>query len=356
MERGVKDGQEMPVIPLRFASPTQFSLQSSTSKPMPVLSLTFSLLSLLFPLTSGQIYTGPEDPRLQVAFTLETPSNGLSTTPDGRIFLVYQHVDNTGPNPQIVEFNTTTNTSTPYPNQAWNNHTSGADPGTHFVSANAQRIGPDGKLYVIDSGQPGGSGATQAGRGPVAFPYGPKVVQIDVTTAEVTRIYYFGNSTNSASHLDDIRFHNSTSKAYLTDAGSAGLIVLDLAAGETRRVLSNDPSTGSYIPVSAEGSFLRSSDGSPSYTYADQLEVSPDGKWFYHQSSAGSMSRISTEALDAAFSNSSMNQNEVLDAWVEPFAHTPSTGGTAIDAQGNIYNSDTDSQRVIKIAPNGTVS
>lgn len=143
-----------------------------------------------------------------------------------------------------MEWNNTTKIGSPYPNAAWNTYNSTTDdPRSHFLSANAQRIGPDGNLYVVDTGQPGGSGATQAGSGPVDLPYGPKVVQIDISTNAVTRIYYFGNSTNINSHLDDIRFHNATGKAYLTDAGSPGLIVLDLASGEQRRVLDNDLST-----------------------------------------------------------------------------------------------------------------
>jgi hypothetical protein len=38
------------------------------------------------------------------------------------------------------------------------------------------------------------------------------------------------------------------------------------------------------------------------------------------------------------------------------FAGTLPTGGTAIDAAGNIYVSDTDRERVIKITPVGKVS
>jgi hypothetical protein len=37
-------------------------------------------------------------------------------------------------------------------------------------------------------------------------------------------------------------------------------------------------------------------------------------------------------------------------------AETPSTGGTAIDAAGNIYVSDVDWQRVPRISPRGQVS
>ena len=55
-----------------------------------------------------------------------------------------------------------------------------------------------------------------------------------------------------------------------------------------------------------------------------------------------------------AFSNSSLNSVSVLGLLTQPFANTPSTGGTAIDADGNIYVSDTDSQRIIKTSSNGT--
>ena len=95
--------------------------------------------------------------------------------------------------------------------------------------------------------------------------------------------------------------------------------------------------------------------GAFQYVYADQLEVSPDGKYFYFQPASGGMSRIATCYLDQAFYNSSLATGP-LSSYVEPYAHTPPTGGTAIDAQGNIYNSDTDSQRIIKIAPNGTMT
>lgn len=41
---------------------------------------------------------------------------------------------------------------------------------------------------------------------------------------------------------------------------------------------------------------------------------------------------------------------------VTRFADTPPTGGTAIDAAGNIYVSDTDRQRLITIAADGTIA
>lgn len=108
------------------------------------------------------------------------------------------------------------------------------------------------------------------------------------------------------------------------------------------------------MPVSAEGNIV-TMNSKPFFIYADQLEVSPDAKYFYYQPCNGGLQRISTKWLDQAFYNSSLNSNDILSSYVHPYARTPSTGGTAIDAQGNIYVSDTDSQRIIKVCSNGTM-
>ncbi|KAK4575361.1 hypothetical protein LTR86_001215 [Recurvomyces mirabilis] len=301
-------------------------------------------LALTASLSSSYVYQGPEDPRIQTALTLQNPSNGVSTTPGGRLFVLFARVDGSK-GPQVVEYNTTTNTSVPYPNAEWNNYTTGKDPATHLVRTNSQRIGPDGLLWLVDTGSP-------AFGTPVIFPNGPKLVSVNLTTNQVQRVYSMGNATLSSSLLDDVRFNPASNKAYLTDAGAPAIIILDLCTGATVRVLVDDASTSAYMPVSAEGNLLHASGGMFEHIYADQHEVSPDGKYYYYQPSNGGLSRIPTAALDAAFYNSSMAQ--VLSDYREPFALTPSTGGTAIDAEGNIYSSDTDNQSILKIYPNGT--
>ncbi|KAK3061797.1 hypothetical protein LTR53_019641, partial [Teratosphaeriaceae sp. CCFEE 6253] len=109
--------------------------------------------------------------------------------------------------------------------------------------------------------------------------------------------------------------------AYLTDAGAPAIILLELATGATRRVLIDDPSTSAYMPVSAEGVLLRATGGAFERIYADQHEVSPDGKYYYYQPANGGMSRIETKYLDAAFYNSTLAQ--VLAGFREPYALTP---------------------------------
>jgi hypothetical protein len=255
-----------------------------------------------------------QDPRLETAIVTDTPINGVSTTPDGRTFLLYARVDgSTGPT--VVE--SIGNTTMPYPNLEWNSYNASKDPSTHFVRINSQRIGPDGQLWIVDVGSP------SFGE-PVILPEGPKLVTINLTTNEVSRIYPMGNVTLAQSLLDDIRFNPESGKAYLTDAGVPALIILDIASGEARRLLENDVSTRGNMPVSAEGHLVRVTGGAFLYAYADQMEVSPDATWFYYQSCDGGMYRIETKYLDQAFYNSSMAS--VLTQYPEPYASTPTTG------------------------------
>lgn len=277
-----------------------------------------------------------EDTRLMTAMTLDTPSTGVSIAPDGRRFLVLARLDgSTGP--QVVEWRD--GTLVPYPDAAWNGWAKGRDPAKSFVRVNAQRIGPDGALWLVDTGAPG--------IGNPVLPGGPKLIRIDLATNGIARVYPLGAVTKADSFVDDVRFN--AGHAYLTDAGAPGLIVLDLASGQGRRVLDGHPSTVSDQAVSAEGRQMHGPDGKPLHIHADQIEVSPDGRWVYYQPSSGRMSRIEARHLDDPGMDAAS-----LAAHVVRFADTPSTGGTAIDAEGNIYVSDTDQLSVLRLTPDGT--
>ncbi|KIM95824.1 hypothetical protein OIDMADRAFT_133813 [Oidiodendron maius Zn] len=293
------------------------------------------IIAIAFASPQGAIGSATFDTGL----TLTSPSTGISTTPDGRLFVLYSRGLDGSSGPQLVEWKG--NSSVPYPDEEWNSYAQGKDPATHFIRVNSQRVGPDGALWIVDPGANFGS--------PVLLPDGPKVVKIDLETDSVARIYPMGNVTESASALDDIRFNAAPDKAYLTDVETPGLIVLDLFTGEAQRVLDNHISTTGYMPISAEGTLVPDT-----YAAADQLEVSPDNQWLYYQPSSGGMWRIETRYLDEAFYNSSLRND--LGSYVNPFASTSTSGGTAIDANGTIYVSDTDRFAIYTIAPNGTRS
>lgn len=175
-------------------------------KALPAL---LSIGALLTCNVGAQSYTGPEDPRLNVELVLQTPCPGVSLTTDGRLFLVYSYIDGSS-GPQVVEYNQTTNTSTPYPNAQWNSYKKGDDPGNYFVGVNAQRIGPDGQLWVVDKG------ATAIGQ-PVLLPNGPKVVVVDVNTNNVSRVYPLGNVSTVKSFIGELICSSETSICLFTN-------------------------------------------------------------------------------------------------------------------------------------------
>jgi len=263
--------------------------------------------------------------------------NGVTTTPDGRRFVVVQ--PQKPGQPEIAEI--TSGSAKPYPDEGWNSWRAGQDGHAAFVGANSLRVGPDGALWVVDRGA-GGIGAPLVDGG-------PKLVRIDLAANRVSRIYDLALVAQGASFVDDVRFNGDT--AYLTDAGRPALIVLDLGTGKARRVLENHPSTVAARPLMAEGRQLMDTQGHPVVVHADQLEVSNDGRWLFYQPCSGPMYRIETRFLDDPSLDS-----ETLSSHVAPFADTPSTGGTAIDAAGTLYVSDTDRSRILKVSPAGEIS
>jgi sugar lactone lactonase YvrE len=278
-------------------------------------------------------------PRLTARVQLHAIFNGVTTTSSGRIFVPLQRQDPTA-GLELAEI--VDGVPRAYPDAAWNAWTPGKAAGDAFVGVNAIRIGPEGDLWVVDKGA--------KAHGEAVEPGGPKLVQIDLANDRVRRVYSLGAMAKGHAFVDDVRFNGR--HAYLTDAGSpAGIIVLDLVSGESRRVLDDDPSARQRRTLTGEHHPLVDKDGKPVVIQADQLEVSPDGRWLYYQPCTGPMSRIETRWLDDPQAPA-----RALALHVQPFADTHSTAGTAMDAAGNIYASDTDALSILKITPGGKVS
>ncbi|MCG5469335.1 major royal jelly family protein [Micromonospora sp. LAH09] len=274
-----------------------------------------------------------EDPRLTRVFDEDRVCTGV-TSLRGRVFLSYPSAD--GPGVQVVEA-LPDGRRNPYPDAGWNR--ADQSPDGAFVHVNGLRAGPDGRLWIVDSGAPQ-LGARQV-------PGGARLVVVDPHGDRVVRVYHLDEAVHPTSYMDDVRFNGAI--AYLSDAGSPGLIVLDLESGRSRRVLSGHPSTVGE-PMVADERALRDPDGAEVRLHVDQLEVSPDGRWLYFQPASGGMSRVDTRWVD----DPSVSADE-LARRVERWCDTPSTGGTAIDVNGTIYLSDVAHRRVLAIAPDRSV-
>lgn len=287
------------------------------------------------------------DPRLAPVLAADRVWNSVTTTDDGRVFVSFPAADR--PGIQLAEA-MPGDRFVPYPNAAWNGplnepQNESPDDGQYsaaeFVRVNAVRIGPDARLWVVDAGAPG--------IGQPAVPGGARLIVIDLEADEIVQIYDLGPATHERSYVDDVRFNGDI--AYLTDAGVPGLIVLDLVTGQPRRVLDGHPSTVDRRAMRADGRVLRGRDGSELRIHADQLEVSPDGRYLYFQPASGPLARIETRWLDDP-----SVPPDVLGDRVEPWLDTPTTGGTAMDAAGTIYLNDVERRRILTISPEGQVN
>jgi len=279
-----------------------------------------------------------EDFAARVVFQSGLVVNGVTTAGAGageRMFLTVQPRAR-GVEPELAEV--VGGKPVPFPDAAWNGWKPGQPSEGRFVGVNSARVGPDGALWVVDRGSVGLGAAQVAGAA--------RLIRIDLATNRVARIYDLKAGVKPASFVDDVRFNGD--HAYLTDAGAPALLVLDLRDGAVHRVLEGDRSVTAQRPLVADGAPMVAPDGAPVVIHADQLEVSPNGYWLYFQPCSGPMYRIPTRFLDASKGN-----DPDLAAHVSLFVETPSTGGTAMAANGVIYLSDVDRQRILAINSTG---
>lgn len=295
------------------------------------------ILALSLFMIHGSVAQPSSQPNLVDTLHLPFLTNAVATATNGRIFLNMARLDGSA-GPRVVEW--VDGKAIPYPSATWNEGANAGNAANRLVLVNSLRLGPDGDLWLVDSGVPA--------FGKSKLPHGPKLVEIDLETNKVKQVFALDSYTNATSFVDDVRFNGRT--AYLTDAGSGAIIALDLNTGSGRRVLENTSPVRATKPAMLDGKPLVGPNGKPVYINADQLEVSPDGRWLYFQPLCGPLFRIETKWLEATVPIASIRDH------VEHFADTPSTGGTAIDASGNIYLSDIDKQRLLKITPDGSIT
>lgn len=282
------------------------------------------------------------DDRLHTAWTSQRVLNAVTVADDGRVFVSFPYWGGGGAGPTVAEIDRNGQPHA-FPDVRWNHPDGTKGDLAPFVRVNAIRMGPDGLLWVVDSGDANVGGAASPASGAPA-----RLLAFDITTGGVVHALSLRAASTPHSYMDDIRFHNDT--IFVTDAGDPALVVVNLRTGQQRRVLSHDRSTTDERPMYAEGRLLRVHD-QPVRIHADQLEVSPDGQKLYFQPSSGPMWVAPTAALE----NPALSPADLSHS-VSVFYDTPTTGGTAIDGDGNLYVSDVNRLRILRITPQGKAS
>jgi len=214
----------------------------------------------------------------------------------------------------------------PYPDEAWNAWRNAnkdeVTPNDHWVCVQSIVADGRGSLWVLDPAAPAQAHLVAGGA---------KLVRIDLSSDKVAQTIAFDEDTApQGSYLNDVRFSPDGKYAYITDSGVVGaLLVVDIAAGKSARVLDGHPSTQMKkgLNVTADGKVLRRPDGRGVEFSADGIELSGDGNYLYWQAIKGEdLYRIPTAALISALGEPGKD----VSGSVEPFGKNGPADGLLI--------------------------
>ena len=310
------------------------------------IALALALLSGGAALAQQQAAAAPGDAaRLQRVASFEHQVTGVTVAADGRIFVSFPRWTEDAP-VSVAEV-TKSGEVKPYPDEEWNAWRNAKKdqitPNDHFVCVQSVVADGRGNLWVVDAAAP----ATAQ-----VVPGGPKLIRIDLRTNHVAQTIPFVEAVApQGSYLNDVRFSPDGRRAYLTDSGAKGaLVVVDLQSGGARRVLDGHASTQPEkgVVVRTDGRALRRSDGRGVEFAADSIALSPEGRHLYWKALTGrTLYRIATEALD----DPRLSVGE-LESRIERVGESEPTDGLWIDKRGRLYLSSIE-DNAVKIRDGG---
>ncbi|GAB3344698.1 L-dopachrome tautomerase-related protein [Modestobacter lapidis] len=243
-----------------------------------------------------------------------------------------------------------------FPSQELNDNRSDADP-DRLVSVQSIVVDPADRLWLLDTGSPMFQ-PTQHG--------GPKLVCVDLATDSVVQTILFPTDVAlPTTYLNDVRFdlrRGAAGTAFITDSsdsGPNGIIVVDLASGESWRRLHEHPATKAVPPpdlrmvVEGQEFIERADDGStsPICMGADGIAIAADGSRLYWCPMAGR--RWYSVSVDALADRSTGD-----DAVVATVADEGDKGcvsdGLETDDQGRLYVTDGEHDAIHRRLPDGS--
>ncbi|MBV8878639.1 MAG: hypothetical protein JO332_01625 [Planctomycetaceae bacterium] len=222
-----------------------------------------------------------------------------------------------------------------------------------LVSVQSVVVDPLNRLWLLDTGS--------VEFGPVVS-RGAKLVCIDLAKNEVVKTVYFPPEVAlKTSYLNDVRFdlrRGREGTAYLTDSsttGANGIIVVDLATGDSRRRLHDHVTTKAeprFLPF-VEGRELRRRPPGKATQYlsigSDGIAIGADGRRLYYCPLASR--RLYSVDADALVDDSATD--EQVAATVRDEGMKPASDGLESDTLGRIYATAYEMNGVVRRHPDG---
>lgn len=256
---------------------------------------------------------------------------GVTMSQDRRLFASFPRWREDLPFSVVEIF--TDGTYRAYPDENWNQWK--GEPMVNQFTCAQSVLALDGFLYVLDSSSPEMKGVVGEA----------KLFKFDLATNKLVKTWLFNSEiAPKASYLNDIRIDSSTQRAFMTDSGLGGLVVLDLKTGNVRRVLDKHPSTkAEMITLSIDKQEMKRQ------VHSDGIAISPvDNKLYYHALTGYTLYRLPPEEVNLT----SQNETELVKK-VENLGKTPAPDGMIFDKEGNLYMGDLERNAIFYRTPEG---
>lgn len=279
---------------------------------------------------------------VEIVASIPAPDpSGIAVT-GGRLFLTFPKHDGDHPGPVLGEWKD--GRLVPFPSAQWAERTTG-DPANRLISPHGLTLDARGRLWVIDDGKIKGQ-PIPAG--------GAKVLGVDPASGNVFAKVILKDALLPGSHMNDLRVdltHGAEGTAFVSDSsfdGHPALVVLDIATGRQRRVLTNDksvkPDPGFLTFLG--GKPLRGDPHHPTFPYSgvDGVTLSKDSDRLYYAPLGSHRLYSLPTALLADFS---IDDATVSRAVVDE-GEKGSADGLATDAWGRIYTTAAEHDAVFR--------
>lgn len=217
---------------------------------------------------------------IEVVAEFEDQVTGVAVSKDGRVFVSFPRWRD-GVEVSVGELRADGSVRA-LPDARWNTW-SDADGGAQdkWVCVQAVWVDPEDRLWVIDPASPKMAGVVEGGA---------KLVRMNAESGEVERVYPLGADVAPRdSYMNDVRVDLTARRAFITDSGLGGIVVVDIDSGEANRVLSEHVSTRAakgVVPV-VEGRELRFVSGpkaeQPAVIHSDGIALDAENGWLYWQ-------------------------------------------------------------------------
>jgi Major royal jelly protein len=269
---------------------------------------------------------------LEKVVDLDYPPGNVAVSADGRVFLTL-HPDGKPP-VKVVEL--VGGKPVPYPSEEWQHE---SDTLPYFQSILSIRIDRQGLLWALDY--------ADFGRGQ------PRITAFDLATGKLVHHYDFPRDVaGMGSMLNDFQVSPDGTKIFIAETSPIvhrpAIIVYDVTAGKSRRVLRRHPSVRpQHYIIQAPVRDMRVYGLITLRIGVDSIALDDAGEWLYYGAVTGdTLYRVRTaDLLDEALPPEDLGQR------VEVYAPKTLSDGITMDTDGDVYLSDMEHSAVVLLGP-----